>query len=728
MSNTPGGWKSINYSLRVAASVGTVNFFRAVTSKNTCKVCAYGMGGQRGGMANEAGERFEICKKSIQAQLTDIQPEIPSTLLKTKSIHELRDLRSRDLERLGRLNQPLYKAASDNYFSPMDWERALEKIVTRFESTDPTRTFFYASGRSSNEAAFILHLFARLYGTNNVNNCSYYCHQASGTAMQPMLGTATATVQLEDLRNSDLIFVIGANPSSNHPRFLSELMKCRRRKGAVIVINPVKEPGLVRFAVPGSARSMVSGGSAIASLYLQPEIGGDIALMKGIAKAVLMQKGENTAFINRHTKNFEPYRDDIRNTSWDQIETACGVRRALIEDAAERYCRSDRVVFAWAMGITHHTHGVENVESIVNLALLRGMIGKQYAGLLPLRGHSNVQGVGSMGVTPRLKEKVFQNIEKKLGVKLPVSPGWDTISCIHAAREGKVDIAFMLGGNLYGSNPDTDYAAQALDKIPLRVFVSTTMNRGHLAGTQGETIILPAAVRDEEQQPTTQESMFNYVRMSDGGRSRLSNARSEVEIITEIAIGVLKEKKISFRAFKKHQHIRQAIAESIPGFEKMAMLDTSKEEFAIGGRTLHQPAFGTKDGNAVFRVVPLPQVTETVSSEGWFRLMSVRSEGQFNTIVYEESDAWRDQNDRWIILMNPDDISKLGLKKDDRVDIASTTGSMTNVRLRPFDIHAGNVLGYYPETNVLISTDVDPRSLTPSFKNTRVKITPSSAG
>jgi molybdopterin-dependent oxidoreductase alpha subunit len=722
MSKAPGGWSSINYSLKVAGEVGVSNFVQSIRSKNTCKVCAYGMGGQRGGMVNEFNEGLEICKKSIQAQLTDIQPEIATDLFKTSSIHHLKQLKARELERLGRINYPLYKEQHDTHYRVIDWNEALSKIIKAFKETNPHRSFFYASGRSSNEAAFILHLFARLYGTNNVNNCSYYCHQASGVGIGGMLGSGTATIQLEDLKASDMIFVIGANPSSNHPRFLTELMHCRKRGGKVVIINPAMEPGLVRFIIPSSVTSMAGGGSSIASAYLQPNIGGDVALMKGIAKVVLEKRAEDKDFLRDHTHSFEAFKQDIEAISWQEIEDSSGVDQAEIEGVANWFCDAKNVVFTWAMGITHHVHGVDNVESIVNLALLRGMVGKPHAGLLPLRGHSNVQGIGSMGVSPQLKENVFNAIQDKLGITLPQSHGWDTMSCIKAAYEHKVDLAFMLGGNLYGSNPDQHYTEKALDNIAFKCFLSTTLNQGHLFGSKGETIILPVAARDEERQSTTQESMFNFVRLSDGGIVRLSNVRSETEIITDIAIGVLEEKQISFSKFKDHQNIRAAIAATIPGFEKIKSLDETKEEFHIEGRTLHEPLFKTADGKATMKVVPIPTFEGRSSGKKQFRLMSVRSEGQFNSIVYEEQDAWRGQQERWVVLMNPEDMRSLGLRENDFVSLKSATGIMRHVKVRSFTIRRGNVLGYYPETNVLISTATDKRSLTPSFKNTLIEI------
>jgi molybdopterin-dependent oxidoreductase alpha subunit len=722
MSKAPGGWSSINYSLKVAGEVGVNNFIQSIRSKNTCKVCAYGMGGQRGGMVNEFGEGLEICKKSIQAQLTDIQPEIATDFFKTTSIHQLKQLKARELERLGRINYPLYKDQHDTHYKVIDWDEALSKIIKAFKKTNPDRSFFYASGRSSNEAAFILHLFARLYGTNNVNNCSYYCHQASGVGIGGMLGSGTATVQLEDLKASDMIFVIGANPSSNHPRFLTELMHCRKRGGKVIIVNPAKEPGLVRFIIPSSVTSMVGGGSTIASAYLQPNIGGDVALLKGIAKVVLEKHDEDMDFLRDHTNSFEAFKQDIEATSWPEIEESSGVEQAEIVGVANWFCEARNVVFTWAMGITHHVHGVDNVESIVNLALLRGMVGRPHAGLLPLRGHSNVQGIGSMGVSPQLKQNVFDAIQDKLGITLPQSPGWDTMSCIKAAHEHKVDLAFILGGNLYGSNPDQHYTEKALDNIAFKFFLSTTLNQGHLFGSRGEGIILPVAARDEERQSTTQESMFNFVRLSDGGIVRLSNVRSETEIITDIAIGVLEEKQISFKKFKDHQNIRAAIAATIPGFEKMKSLGETKEEFQIDGRTLHEPLFKTVDAKATMKVVPIPSLQGRSPGKKQFRLMSVRSEGQFNSIVYEEQDVWRGQQERWVVLMNPEDMRSLGLQENDFVSLKSETGIMRNVKVRSFAIKRGNVVGYYPETNVLISTVTDKRSLTPSFKNTLIEI------
>lgn len=715
------GFSSIKSSLKIARSVGYRNFFKSIRSRNTCKTCALGMGGQQGGMTNEAGNFPEICKKSIQAQLTDIQQPIPEEFFQNTSVDQFKAIPPRELVRLGRLNTPLFHSAGKQHFEPVSWQEALDKITDTLKMTEPNRTFFYSSGRSSNEAGFLLQLFVRVYGTNNVNNCSYYCHQASGVGLTATIGSGTATVVLEDLNNTDMIWVIGANPSSNHPRLMTELLHCRGRGGKVIVINPLREPGLMKFNVPSDWRSMLLNENQIASEYVQPNIGGDIALLKGIAKGVLESNHTNKAFIENYTKGFKAFSQDIHKTTWEDIEESCGVNRSKITELAKLYARAENVVFCWSMGITQHLHGVENVESIVNLALLRGMIGRKNAGLLPLRGHSNVQGMGSMGVTPALKKTVLKNLEQKLGIDYPKFPGMDTLQCLKSARDWEIDFAFLMGGNLYSATPDSEFADRALGNIPFKVFLTTTLNEGHFNGIGQYTVILPVAARDEEKQATTQESMFNFVRLSDGGILRLNNVRSEVDIIADMAEAIVGTEKVDFSVFKKHRHIREAIGDIIPGFEKLKAIDETKEEFQINGRTFHQPEFTTADKKAVFTTVQIPRTNE---SNGQFRMASIRSEGQFNTIIYEEHDSFRGMEHRWIVLMNEDDMEKLDIREGDSVTLKNDVGAMENVIAKSFGIPRGNIAAYYPESNVLIPNEFDERSKTPGFKKTMVTIIP----
>ena len=716
-----GGFKKVLYTLKTVRRIGVKDAARALTARNACKACGLGMGGQRGGMVNELDEFPSVCNKSVQAQSTDIQGPIPLPVFE-HTLDDFKELSAHEMERIGRLGTPLFKARDSNRFVPLSWDDAIKVAVDRFNASSPDRSFFYASGRSSNEAAFVLQLMARLYGSNNINNCSYFCHQATGDGLAPTVGTGTATVELADLSECDLVFVLGANPASNHPRFIHQLKNCRERGGEVIVINPAKEPGLVKFAVPKSPKSLLMGGHEIASAYLQPRIATDLAVCKGIAKSIIDNNQHDQGFIDAHTRGFDDYLNDIKNTSWQHIELLTGLDRQEIEKIAEHYAKSDHTVFAWGMGITHHLHGVENVEAIANLAMLRGMIGKTGAGLLPLRGHSNIQGVGTVGVKPVLADDVFKSIEENLKVTLPRGKGMDTMACLHAADQGKIDNALMLGGNLYAASPDSRWAEKAMDNIGFKVFLTTTLNLGHIHGCEhSESLILPVAARDEEWQPTSQESMFNYVRLSDGGIDRLDNVRPEVDILADIGQGLVPENRFDFSAFKTHQKIRQAIAQTIPGMQDLADIDVAKKEFYIRNRIKHTPEFNMPEGRAVFVVNPLRDPDEKTSGHD-FTLMSVRSEGQFNSIIYEEQDTYRKTPHRRCVLMNADDMAAMCLNDEDRVTLRSDAGVMQNLSVYRYDLPSGNLMAYYPEANVLVGQSVDARSRTPAFKSVAVSI------
>ena len=715
-----GGPKKVLYTLKTVARIGLLNSAKALNSKNTCKACGLGMGGQRGGMTNEKDEFPSVCNKSIQAQSTDIQSPIPEDLF-THTLDDFKQLSAYEIEHLGRLNTPLFKSADGNKYSPVSWEFALDKMTRAFSATDPARSFFYSSGRSSNEAGFVLQLLARMYGTNNVNNCSYYCHQATGVGLHNVIGTGTATVSLDDVGNCDCIFVIGANPSSNHPRFVHQLKNCRERGGQVIVINPAKEPGLVRFAVPKSAKSMISGGTWIASEYVQPNIGSDIALLKGISKALLENNQIAQDYIAQHTDNFHAFKQDIDTTEWITIVNSCGIEKEKITSLADAYARAEKAVFAWGMGITHHLHGVENVEAIANLALLRGMLGKPAAGLLPLRGHSNVQGIGTVGVKPILAEDVLLQLEQHSGTQLPRTPGMDTLACLTAAHAGKIDAALIMGGNLFAATPNSQWAQEALDNIQFKVYLTTTLNIGHVTGMEtSEALILPVTARDEEWQPTTQESMFNYVRLSDGGIDRLHNVKPEVEILCELGKRLLPNSALDFHKLKQHDSIRAAIAAIIPGLGELKNIAQTKQEFTIRDRLFDKPEFKTPNGKAQFQTSSLPGAL--TSNEYPFLLASIRSEGQFNSIIYEESDSYRGTDTRWAALMNQRDMDALKISAGDYVDLQSAQGEMKAVKVFAFDLPRGNLMAYYPEANVLIGTAHDPRSKTPAFKSVPVNI------
>jgi molybdopterin-dependent oxidoreductase alpha subunit len=716
-----GGWPAVWYTWKKARQAGGIlALWRAMRSKNACKTCALGMGGQRGGMVNELGHFPEVCKKSLQAMVADMQGAIKSEFWKRYSIRELQQFSPRELEACGRLVEPVLYTPETGRYTPISWDDAIARIATKLRATLADETFWYFSGRSSNEAGFLLQLFARLYGTNNVNNCSYYCHQASGVGLTSVTGSGTATIELDDLEMADLVFVIGGNPASNHPRLMRTLLRIRRRGGHVIVVNPIVETGLVRFNVPSDIKSLLFG-SQIASLYVQPHIGGDLALFTGIAKRVLETGAHDERFLREHCQGWLELQSRLEEISWDEIIAKSGVSRKEIDNIVAYYAAARNVVFSWTMGITHHAHGVQNVQAIANVALLRGMVGRPGCGLMPIRGHSNVQGIGSMGVTPKLREAVFERLQNHFGVRLPTTPGRDTMACIEGAAAGALTVGFCLGGNLFGSNPDAHFAARALGNLHQITYLSTTLNTGHANGLARETIILPVLARDEEPQPTTQESMFNYIRLSDGGPRRHEGPRSEVDVIADIAAAVASPSVIDWNSLRSTDQIRQAIARIVPGFEKLAEIDETKEEFQIGGRTFHEPRFATPDGRARLHTHELPELQGAGPTE--IRLMTLRSEGQFNTVVYEEEDVYRGIDCRDVILLHPDDLARFKLADGTRVTIHGPAGSMSKIRATEFpQIKPGNAAMYYPECNVLVSRITDAQSKTPAFKCVVVRI------
>jgi molybdopterin-dependent oxidoreductase alpha subunit len=714
-----GGWHAIGYSLKRARRAGgLIGVLRRLRSRNACKTCALGMGGQRGGMVNERGHFPEVCKKSIQAQTADMQAPISDDVFRSVSLAAMARLSERELEDLGRLGFPLIARPGDTHFRRAGWDEALALAADALSATPPNETVFYASGRASNEAAFLLQCFARAYGTNNVNNCSYYCHQASGVGLTRAVGGGTATVGLDDLAHADLAFVIGANPASNHPRLIAELVRLRRRGGKVIVVNPLRELGLVRFRVPSDLMSLLFG-STVSDLYLMPHIGGDIALLTGILRSVIERGAVDRAFVERHAEGWPEVEAAARATPWDAIERATSLPRAAVEEAAALYAASRATLFLWAMGITHHAHGVRNVLAIANLALARGMVGRPGAGLLPIRGHSNVQGVGSVGFTPALRHDFQEAMERAYGLALPAAPGLSTFDTLRAAAEGHVRVLFHLGGNLYGSNPDSRHAEEALGRVETTVFLSTKLNTGHLRGRGRTTVILPVKTRDEEAQATTQESMFSFVRLSEGGGAAASpELRSEVEVITDLAARVLPSGPFDWPRLRDHASVRAEIARVVPGYAAIAAIDATRAEFAVAGRVRHAPEFATQSGRARFHPTPIPDGTVP---PGHLRLMTLRSEGQFNTVVYEEEDVYRRQTRRDVVMMAAEDARARGLAPGDRVRVASSAGAM-DVVASLVDIAPGNVAMYYPEANRIVPRVIDPESGTPLFKSVVVSV------
>lgn len=714
-----GGMAATWYVIKKGRESGSYwKLYKRLRSKNACKTCALGMGGQKGGMVNEVGHFPEVCKKSVQAQAGDMAGFITEAWFRKTSIEEMATFTSAEMEKLGRLVFPVMAREGDTHYRRVTWNEAMDAAGAALRECSTEQTFFYASGRSSNEAAFLMQLVARAFGTANIHNCSYYCHAASSVALEGVYGSPTGSITLDDIAETDLVVIAGANPASNHPRLITQLVQLKRRGGKVIVVNPLRELGLERFRVPSDWRSMLFG-SSIADLYIQPHIGGDVALFTAVLKDLLESGGIDTAFISSHTDGWDALRAEVESRSWDELTEASGVTRDQVRQFADALRAAGRGIFLWAMGLTHHANGVENVEALSNLALALGWLGRPGCGLMPIRGHSNVQGVGSMGFAPVMKEEFAKRLAEIYGIVAAETTGQHTYASMEAAAEGRIKAAILLGGNLFGSNPDREWAAQALRGIGTTVAITTKLNEGHVHGRGQVSIILPALARDEEQQATTQESMFNYVRLSEGGTPAVRGSmRSEVEIIAGLAERILPEGRFDWSELRSHEALREAIARVVPGYQAAAAIGKTREEFQIAGRTFHEPRFNTPSGRAGFRPVSLPGQPP---AEGQFRMMTLRSEGQFNTVVYDEEDLYRGNRTRDVVMMAEDDARRLDLTEGDPVLVTSEAGEM-RVRVAIVPIRAGNVAMYYPEANVLVPRRLDPRSHTPAFKSVAVNI------
>ena len=716
-----GGLAALTYVLRKGREAGgLLRLYRRLRSRNACKTCGLGMGGQLGGMRNEVGHFPEVCKKSVQAQAGDMAGAIAEDFFRTTPLARLERLGSRELERLGRLVFPVVAGPGDTHLRRVSWSEALDRAAAGLRQTRPEEAFFYSSGRSSNEAAFLMQVVARAWGTPNVHNCSFYCHNASSVALGQVYGSGTASVGLDDVAAADLALVAGANPGSNHPRLVTQLVALRRRRGSVIVVNPLRELGLVRFRVPSDWRSMLFG-STVSDLYLQPHVGADVALFKALLKGVVEAGGVDGDFVAAHTSGWEAVEADLAATPWDALLDASGVARSEIARAVAMLVRARRGVLLWAMGLTHHVHGVDNVLALANLALARGWLGRPGSGLLPIRGHSNVQGVGSVGVTPQLKAAFAARMEELYGIPTARTAGLDTYASMAAAAEGRMRAAVLLGGNLFASNPDRAWAGAALRRLALTVSLTTKLNEGHVHGRGQTAIILPVLARDEESQCTTQESMFNFVRLSEGGEPAVDgDLRSEVEVIAALAELLLPPGRFDWSAFRSHQRLRQEMAKMVPGYAAIGEIDQTRREFHVAGRVLHAPPFPTGDGKAHFQVTPLPAFAPP---PGEFRLMTVRSEGQFNTVVYEEEDLYRGNRHRDVVMMAAEDAARLGLGEGDPVVVETETGRL-RVTAAIAELRPGNLAMYYPEANALVPRRLDARSKTPAFKSVAARLRP----
>ncbi len=733
--NTPemgGGLSVIGYWAEHTLSPEGAKLWKTLLHNSACLSCSWGTGGQKGGFTNEEGEKLQRCMKSVESISAEIQPAIPKQFFQQRSIEQLQQLTSLEADRLGRWSFPVILRSGKSYYERISWDEIYQIAEKAFAQT-PERVASYSSGRSSNEAAFLLQLMMRTLGSNNLADCSDLCHAPSSFGLKQSLGTNTSVVSLESLKQADCVVLAGSNAAYNHPRLMNELIKLRDRGGKVIVINPMKEVGLVKFASPAFVKSLLTG-SDIASIYLQPIPGSDVALFTGIQKT-LWEKGKiKNEFLQAYTENYKEVIDRVKNTSWETITSTCGVSQTEIETAANIISNSQKVVFAWAMGITQQKNGVDNVYSIVNTALMTGNIGRMGTGVMPVRGHSNVQGFGSMGVTVRLKKEIQQALEKLLGHSLSKVKGYDTHALIEAADAGKIDTLICVGGNLYAANPDSEKVKRALNKIETIIYLATKPNLGHFHGLANQnTIIIPVFNRFENPHKTTVESGNNFVRLNDEGETHLKKADliAEVDFLTELAHRIHGDYPVNWRKLQDTKYVRQLIAQTIPGFEQMATIDETHEEFTINGRILDTPQFPTSSGKAKMFVTPLPvlklpEIKDFEVADGTqgvvVALMTGRSYAQHNTVVYQIEDKYRGIPHRNCILMNQIDVEKAGFKQHQRVTVRGNVGELENVEIIYGAVREGAGVMFYPEVNVIFKAEVEERSGTPAFKRVPVLV------
>ncbi|MEU1916202.1 FdhF/YdeP family oxidoreductase [Streptomyces massasporeus] len=659
--------------------------------------------------------------------------------------HSVSDLAARSdmwLNQQGRLTEPMIKRPDSEYYEPIGWNDALGVLAQELTSLDsPDEAVFYTSGRASNEAAFVLQLFARAFGTNNLPDCSNMCHESSGFALSETLGTGKGTVSLDDLHHADLIFLVGQNPGSNHPRQLSALEAAKRGGGRIVAVNPLPEAGLRRFKNPQKPSGIVGRGTQIADRFLHIKPGGDLALFQALNRLLLEAEDARPGtvldhdFIDAHTTGFEEFARHARTVDWDDVHTATGLTREEIETVRDEVLKSERVIVCWAMGITQHKHGVPTVREIVNFLMLRGNLGRAGTGACPVRGHSNVQGDRTMGIWEQMPDTFLDALRKEFGFDPPHPHGLDSVNSIKAMREGRVKVFLALAGNFVRAAPDSDVTEEAMRSCRLTAHISTKLNRSHTVC--GDTaLILPTLGRTERdvqadgEQFVTVENSMSEVHTSQGRLEPASRLLlSEVAILCRLARRALDGKAdIPWDEFEgDYGTIRDRISRIVPGFHDFNARVTRPGGFQLPN-PVNEGVFNNEVGKALFtcneRVVPH-------APEGHLLLQTLRSHDQWNTVPYTNNDRYRGiHGSRHVVLVNPADLTELGLTQGDHVDLVSVWEDGTERRAENFEVVSypaakGSAAAYYPETNVLVPLDsVADISNQPTSKGIVVRLEP----
>jgi molybdopterin-dependent oxidoreductase alpha subunit len=692
---------------------------------------------------------FEFCENGAKAVSWEATSKRTTPeFFAAHTVSELWNWRDFDLENEGRLTHPMaYDRASDKYL-PISWQDAMTRIGAALRALpNPNMAEFYTSGRASNEAAFLYQLFAREYGSNNFPDCSNMCHEPTSVGLPESIGVGKGTVRLEDFDHSDCIFCIGHNPGTNHPRMLTTLREASRRGVPIIAINPLRERGLERFTAPQNPVEMLTLASTpIASSYYLVKIGGDIAVLKGMMKTLVALDAKSLAeggpgvldreFIAAHTSGIEALLADIEATSWDAIEAASGLPRSDIEDIGNVYAKAKRVIINYGMGITQHRHGTGNVQQITNLLMLRGNIGREGAGISPLRGHSNVQGDRTVGITEVPNKELLDGIARVFGFEPPRQKGHDAVEAIKAIRDRRSKALVCLGGNLAVAMADPQVTFEAMRGLDLAVHIATKLNRTHLLLAR-ESFILPCLGRTEidmqagGQQSVTVEDSMSMVHASRGALKPASeHLKSEPAIIAEMAVATLPNTKVHWaELIADYDKIRDGIEGVFPAFA-----DFNQRIRHPGGFWLRNAAsereWLTPNKKANFMIYP--GLEEDPPAENALTLATIRSHDQYNTTMYSLNDRYRGITGRRdVVFVNEQDLARRGLAHGDLVDVAvaAPAGSGPSERVMrgltavAYKIAEGSVAAYYPEANVLVALDhYDAQSGTPSYKSIPVQI------